>query len=67
MLKKLLYAIVIVIVIFSVVGLFLPRNIHIERSISIDQPAPMLFAILNSYASYDTWSPWAARGKSQGH
>jgi len=61
MLKKLLYAIVIIIVLFVVVGLFLPRNIHIERTISINRPAPLVFSILNSYASYDTWSPWAER------
>lgn len=64
MLKKLLYVIVIIIVIFFVVGLFLPRNIHIERGTSINRPAPMIFTLLNSYASYDTWSPWTARDPS---
>ncbi len=64
MLRKLLYAIVSIIVIFLVVGLFLPRNVHIERSISIDRPASMIFAILDSYASYNTWSPWSERDPS---
>ena len=64
MFKKLLYAIVIITGIFLIVGLFLPRNVHIERSITVDRPPAMIFAILNSYASYDTWSPWAERDPS---
>jgi len=64
MLKKLLYSIVIIILIFLSVGLFLPRDIHIERSVSINRPAPLIFAMLNGYASFNTWSPWAARDPS---
>lgn len=64
MLKKLLYAIVIIAGIFLTVGLFLPRNVHVERTTSIDRPASLVFAILNSYASYHTWSPWAERDSS---
>ena len=36
MFKKLLYSIVIILIIFIIVGLFLPRQIHIERSARID-------------------------------
>ncbi len=64
MFKKFLYSIVIIIVIFSVVGLFLPRNIHIERSITIERPDSMIFAMLNGYASFDSWSPWIERDPS---
>ena len=64
MFKKLLYAVVIILVIFITVGLFLPRQIHIERSSRIDRPATLVFALLNSYASFNSWSPWAARDPS---
>jgi effector-binding domain-containing protein len=64
MIKKLLYSIVIIIVIFVSVGFFLPREVHIERSIKIDRPAAMIFTLLNSYASFNTWSPWTQRDPS---
>jgi effector-binding domain-containing protein len=64
MFKKLLYSIVIIILIFIIVGLFLPRNIHVERSVQIDRPASMVFTLLNGYSSFNTWSPWAARDPS---
>jgi len=64
MFKKLFYSIVIILLIFVTVGIFLPRNIHVERSIQIDRPASMVFAFLNGYSSFNTWSPWAARDPS---
>jgi effector-binding domain-containing protein/uncharacterized protein YndB with AHSA1/START domain len=64
MFKKLFYSIVIIIVIFIAVGLFLPRNIHVERSVHIGRPATLVFALLNGYASFNQWSPWAARDPS---
>lgn len=64
MFKKLLYSIVIILILFIAVGLFLPRQVHIERSAQIDRPATLIFALLNSYASFNSWSPWAARDPS---
>ncbi len=64
MFKKLLYSIVIVLIIFVIVGLFLPRDVHIERTTSINRPASLIFALLNSYASFNTWSPWTSRDPS---
>ena len=64
MFKKLLYSIVIIIILFITVGLFLPREVHIERSTSIARPASLIFTLLNGYASFNTWSPWAARDPS---
>jgi effector-binding domain-containing protein len=46
---------------FIVTGYMLPTRAHVERSIIIERPANMLFAILNSYRHYEQWSPWAAR------
>jgi effector-binding domain-containing protein len=61
MLKNILYAIVISIFIFAAVGLFLPRQVHVERSIAIDRPAATVFTVLNSYRLFEAWSPWASR------
>lgn len=46
---------------FVVTGYLLPRYVHIERSITIDRPASMMFEILNGYRYYSEWSPWADR------
>jgi len=61
MFTKFLYVIVIAFVLFLSVGLFLPRNVHVERSIEIDRPASTVFVLLNSYRAFASWSPWAAR------
>ena len=47
--------------IFVITGYLLPRYVHIERSITIERPASMMFEILNGYRYYKEWSPWADR------
>ena len=57
--KKLLFILLFLGVMFVVVGLFLPSQIHVERSIAINRPAATLFTLLNSYRHFQAWSPWA--------
>ena len=64
MFMKIFYAVVIALVIFIVVGLFLPRTVHVERSIEIDRPAATLFTLLNSFSTFSAWSPWSERDPS---
>jgi len=61
MLKKVLYAIVIAVVAFLAIGIFLPRHVHVERSVTIDRPPATVFTVLNGYAHFLAWSPWTAR------
>ncbi len=61
MFKKIFYAVVITLVLFITVGVFLPRHVHIERSIDIERPTATVFTVLNSYRSFAAWSPWAQR------
>ena len=61
MFSKFLYVIVIAFVLFLIVGLFLPRYVHVERDIEIDRPASTVFTLLNSYRTFASWSPWAER------
>lgn len=61
MLKKILYAIVISLVVFAVIGILLPRQVHVERSIVIDRPPATVFTVLNSYRFFVDWSPWSDR------
>jgi uncharacterized protein YndB with AHSA1/START domain len=46
-------------VVLAVVGMILPRHVHVQRSVVIARPAPAVFAQLNSYAQFNKWSPWA--------
>jgi effector-binding domain-containing protein len=59
--NKILYTIVITIFLFLGIGLFLPQNVHVERSIGIDRPASTVFILLNSFKSFSSWSPWSER------
>ncbi len=38
---------------------FLSDKAHAERSIVIDRPPSVVFALLNSYKRFNEWSPWA--------
>jgi len=38
----------------------LPRNVRVERTITIAAPRATLFTVLNSYKQFNKWSPWFA-------
>ena len=59
MLKKLLGALLIVVIVLVGVAYMLPREAHVERSIVIDRPAAAVFPLLNSLKRFNEWSPWA--------
>jgi effector-binding domain-containing protein len=61
MFNKVFYTIVITIFIFIVIGLFLPSNVNVERSILINRPASTVFVLLNSFRTFSAWSPLAVR------
>lgn len=41
--------------------MFLPRAVHVERSIDVQRPPVTVFTVVNSYRSFPSWSPWAER------
>src|SRR5436853_4428374 len=60
--KILLYgvvAIVVIIAIFTVVVATRPAHYQVERSITINAPASVVFAQVNDFHRWDAWSPWA--------
>ncbi len=57
--KKIGLIISILFTAFVVIGYSLPKQVHVERSITVERPASMMFAILNSYKYNLEWSPWA--------
>jgi uncharacterized membrane protein len=58
MIKKLLIGVAGLVVALAVIGLLLPRMSHIERSITIDRPAALVYATVNSFRLFPQWSPW---------
>ena len=59
--KKVILIAVVLLAAFVVTGYLLPKQVHVERSITIDRPAGVVFAILNGYRNFDKWSPWSGR------
>lgn len=58
MIKKVLLGLVAAVVVLAVVGLILPRHVQVKRSVSIDRPASLVYATVNSFALFPQWSPW---------
>jgi effector-binding domain-containing protein len=61
MLTKILWVAVLALAAFIVTGVLLPAQHQVERSIVIERPVSVVFSLLNSYASFNQWSPWAER------
>lgn len=59
MLKKILIALVLIIVVFAIVVATRPAEFRIARSTTIAAPAEVVFAQVNDLHKWDAWSPWA--------
>lgn len=59
MIRKLVLILVAIIVLFAVIGLFLPRKPHVEREIVISAPPAVVYGHVNNPKSFNQWSPWA--------
>ena len=58
MVKKIFIGLVAVVAILAVIGLMLPRHVRVARSVTIDRPASMVYATVNSFVLFPQWSPW---------
>jgi effector-binding domain-containing protein len=47
-----------VIGLLAVIGLLLPRYVHVERAITIKAPQATVFTVLNGFTHFNKWSPW---------
>ena len=59
--KKVVVFVLLLIAVFIAAGYLLPKEVHIERSVSVDRPSNMMFELLNGYRYYSEWSPWVGR------
>jgi effector-binding domain-containing protein len=58
MIRKILASLVVLLVAAAIVGLLLPRHARVERFVSINRPASLIFATVNSFQLFPRWSPW---------
>jgi carbon monoxide dehydrogenase subunit G len=59
MLKKILIALAAILLIFVVVVAMQPSEFHVERTATVAGPQADVFARVNDFHKWDTWSPWA--------
>ena len=59
MLKKILIALVLVVVVFAGVVAMQPGEFRVERSTTIAAAPAEVFAHVNDFHKWDAWSPWA--------
>lgn len=58
MLKKILVILIALLAVLAIIGFLLPRNVRVTRSITIDRPASLIYATVNSFQLFARWSPW---------
>jgi uncharacterized protein YndB with AHSA1/START domain len=61
MVRKLLIGVVVVVVILAAVGLLLPGQVHVERSVVINAAPAAVFPHVSDLRAFNQWSPWAQR------
>ncbi|MEP5152672.1 SRPBCC family protein [Planktotalea sp.] len=59
--KRLLKILVVLVIVLVAVSYLLPRQVTVARSITIDAPAPDVFAKVNGLKAGAEWSPWLSR------
>ena len=67
MLRRLLAIMLAIVITIILVGFFLPRQFTIQRSLLIEQPPEVIFAVLNDMRHFNQWSPWYARDPDAGY
>jgi effector-binding domain-containing protein len=58
MIKKILIGLIALVVVLAVIGLMLPRHVVVKRSVTINRPASLVYATVNSFVLFPKWSPW---------
>ncbi|MDX6303052.1 MAG: hypothetical protein QOI77_21 [Blastocatellia bacterium] len=59
MIKKILLGLVVIVVILLVVIALQSSTYHVERTATINAPASVVFAQVNDFHKWNSWSPWA--------
>ena len=57
-LRYIVLALIFLLLVAAIGGLFLPSQAHVERSILINRDKATVFKIVNSFKNFNKWSPW---------
>jgi effector-binding domain-containing protein len=57
-LRRILLSILVLIAILIGIGFFLPRHVHVIRSLVIKAPSEFIYEQVNSFKNWKNWSPW---------
>ncbi len=57
-LKAIGSVIIVLLLVVIVLGIALPKNVTINRSVTIDAPASTIFEHVNDLRAWASWSPW---------
>lgn len=52
--------VLVMVALFFIVALFLPKGVSMQESIVIAKPASVVFKQVNNYQNWPAWSPWEA-------
>ncbi len=58
MIRKIFIGLIALLVILAVIGVILPRHVMVKRAITINRPASLVYATVNSFVLFPKWSPW---------
>ena len=61
MIKKIAIGLGVLVALFVIVGLIAPKEMKIERTITINKPKDDVFAYLVLLKNQDQWSPWSKK------
>src|SRR3954471_8163608 len=56
--KKIVVALIVLIVVLAGIGFMLPSAYKVERSVTIAAPAEVVFDQVNDLKKNEAWSPW---------
>lgn len=56
--KKLIIALIVILVVLAGIGFMLPSAYKVERSVSVSAPAEVVFEQVNDLKKNEAWSPW---------
>lgn len=57
-LKRILIILAILLLVVAAIGLMLPSQVHVERTVSINKPQEIVFNYVNEIINWNSWSPW---------
>jgi ribosome-associated toxin RatA of RatAB toxin-antitoxin module len=63
-LKQIAIGLLIAVVLFIIIGLSLPKETVVERSIIINAPVGAVFNMVNNLKNHEKWDPWQAADKT---